>query len=72
MLWCQTFCGLTHHIYRLYSHHGITVPTGSPSNPPNIHALKEETKKQERSLRNDLFNVLAIDQRDQVSSSDQP
>ena len=43
----------------------------------NIHALIEEAKKQEHSPRNDLFNVLlgvclAIDQRDQVSSSDQP
>ena len=26
----------------------------------NIHALKKETKKQEHSLRNDLFNVLLV------------
>ena len=26
----------------------------------NTHALKEETKKQEHSLRNDLLNVLLV------------
>ena len=60
MLWRQTFYGLTHHIFRLYSHYGITVPTGSPSNPPKYPCPQEETKKQEHSLRNDLFNVLLV------------
>ena len=38
----------------------------------NIHALKEETKEQEHSLGNDLFNVLLIFALQRISVSDQP
>ena len=57
MLRCQLYCGLTHHILLFIAIMASRFQQVLHQTRQNIHALKEETKKQEHSLRNDLFNV---------------